>query len=87
MSNGYVQVFCGKGEGKTSAAIGKTLLCATGGKNAIVVKFMKKKDNDSEFLKRLEPEIKMFRFEKKIYVLMSFPMRKSMMRLQILKMG
>ena len=65
MSNGYVQVFCGKGEGKTSAAIGKTLLCATGGKNAIVVKFMKKKDNDSEFLKRLEPEIKMFRFEKK----------------------
>ena len=65
MSNGYVQVFCGKGEGKTSAAIGKTLLCATGGKNAIVVKFMKKK----------------------IYVLMSFPMRKSMMRLQILKMG
>ncbi len=64
MNEGYVQVFCGNGEGKSSAALGKAMLYAMEEKNSIVVKFMKKKDGECSFLNRLEPEIKMFRFEK-----------------------
>ncbi len=65
MGKGYVQVFCGNGEGKSSAAIGKGILSAIDGNQVIVVQFMKEKnDNESKFFQRLEPEIKLFRFEK-----------------------
>lgn len=65
MEEGYVQVFCGNGDGKSSAALGKGLLSAIEGKKVIVVQFMKEKnDNETIFFQRLEPEIKLFRFEK-----------------------
>ncbi|MDD6293006.1 MAG: cob(I)yrinic acid a,c-diamide adenosyltransferase [Eubacteriales bacterium] len=65
IEKGYVQVFCGNGEGKSSAAIGKGILSAIDGNQVIVVQFMKEKnDNESKFFQRLEPEIKLFRFEK-----------------------
>lgn len=65
MNKGYVQVFCGKGDGKSSAAIGKGILNAIEGKQVIVVQFMKdKNENETIFFKRLEPEMKLFRFEK-----------------------
>lgn len=65
MNSGYVQVFCGNGDGKSSAAIGKGILSAIDGKNVILVQFMKQKnDNETKFFQRLEPEIKLFRFEK-----------------------
>ena len=65
MNSGYVQVFCGNGEGKSSAAIGKGILNAIDGKNVILVQFMKEKnENETKFFQRLEPEIKLFRFEK-----------------------
>ena len=67
MEKGYVQVFCGSGEGKSSAALGKGLIFASEGKNVIIVQFMKEKsENEERFFQRLEPEIKMFRFEKKM---------------------
>lgn len=65
MDKGYVQVFCGKGEGKSSAAIGKGLFEAIEGKKVILVQFMKKKnENENSFFQKLEPDIKLFRFEK-----------------------
>lgn len=65
IEKGYVQVFCGNGEGKSSAAIGKGILSAIEGNQVIVVQFMKEKnDNETKFFQRLEPEIKLFRFEK-----------------------
>lgn len=65
MSEGYVQVFCGTGEGKSSAAIGKGLLSAIDGKQVIIIQFMKaKNENENMFFQRLEPEIRLFRFEK-----------------------
>ena len=65
MDKGYVQVFCGTGDGKSSAAIGKGLFAAIHGKNVIVVQFMKERnENETLFFQRLEPEIKLFRFEK-----------------------
>ena len=66
MEKGYVQVFCGTGDGKSAAALGKGMIYASQGKNVIIVQFMKEKsDKDEQFFHRLEPEIKLFRFEKK----------------------
>lgn len=65
MDKGYVQVFCGQGDGKSSAAIGKSMFAAIDGKQVIVVQFMKERnENETIFFQRLEPEIKLFRFEK-----------------------
>lgn len=65
MDKGYIQVFCGDGDGKSSAAFGKGVLEASKGKSVIIIKFMKNKDeNEMEFFSKLEPEIKLFRFER-----------------------
>lgn len=65
MNKGYVQVFCGKGDGKSSAAIGKAILGAIEDKKVILVQFMKgKNERETDFFKKLEPDIKLFRFEK-----------------------
>lgn len=65
MEKGCVQVFCGTGEGKSSAAIGKGLLGALDGKSVIIVQFLKAKNEDeNSFLQRMEPEFKYFRFQK-----------------------
>ncbi|SHI58414.1 cob(I)yrinic acid a,c-diamide adenosyltransferase [Parasporobacterium paucivorans] len=65
MSEGYTQVFCGDGDGKSSAALGKGLISAGNGKKVIVIRFLKSKlNNEILFFSRLEPEIKLFRFEK-----------------------
>ncbi len=65
MTKGYTQVFCGDGDGKSSAAIGKAFIGAASGKKVIIIQFLKKKNNnEEEFFKILEPYIKLFRFEK-----------------------
>jgi len=65
MDKGLVHIYCGKGKGKTTAAVGKAVKAACEGKNVVIVQFLKAKEEDEiGFLKRLEPEIKVFRFEK-----------------------
>lgn len=65
MEKGLVQVFNGNGCGKSSAALGKALQAAAAGKNVVVIQFLKGSGlTDSGYLQRLEPEIKIFRFEK-----------------------
>ena len=65
MADGYVQVFCGSGDGKSSAALGKGIASAINGNSVIIVQFMKdKNENEKKFFEKLEPEIKLFRFEK-----------------------
>lgn len=62
---GQVEVFCGLGRGKTAAALGICVRAASHGKQAIIVRFLKGKDSAQlEYLKRLEPEIQFFTFEK-----------------------
>lgn len=63
MEKGSIQIYYGEGRGKSSAALGNAIRGAGDGKNAYVVQFMKGQLN-SEFLKRLEPEVKVFRFER-----------------------
>ena len=65
MERGIVQVFYGNGKGKTSAAVGQCIRAASLGQSVIIIQFLK--GNDAEefnFLEKLEPDIKLFRFEK-----------------------
>lgn len=65
MKKGTIHIFSGDGHGKSPAALGKAVQMACSGKNVVVMQFLKGKGlNESDFLKRLEPEIKLFRFEK-----------------------
>lgn len=65
MGKGSIQVYYGNGRGKTNAAIGTALRAASEEKSIIIIQFMKgKTDELSEYIQKLEPEIKVFRFEK-----------------------
>lgn len=66
MSRGYKHIFCGTGVGKTSAALGKGVREASEGKSVSIIQFMKEKQSDvcADFFRRLEPDIKIFRFQK-----------------------
>ena len=65
MDKGYVHIFCGEGKGKTTAAVGQAIRAASMGKNVFIIKFLKEKlSEEIRFIERLEPEIKLFRFQK-----------------------
>lgn len=65
MKQGLIYIYSGDGHGKSPAALGKAVLTAAQGKSVVIIQFLKEKGlADSEFLHRLEPEIKVFRFEK-----------------------
>ena len=63
MDQGIIQIYYGEGHGKTSAALGNAIRKASNGQSAYVVQFMKGQ-LDTEYLTRLEPEVKVFRFER-----------------------
>mgnify|MGYP002856671430 CR=1 FL=1 len=65
MEKGKITVFSGDGRGKTAAALGVALDAAAEGKTAVIIQFLKGKGlAESIFCKRMEPDIKIFRFEK-----------------------
>ncbi len=65
METGLIQIFCGDGRGKTTAAIGQAIRAASLGKTVTIIQFLKgRNEEEISFIKRLEPEIKLFRFEK-----------------------
>lgn len=65
MKQGLIHIYSGDGHGKSPAALGKAVLSAAAGEKVVIIQFLKEKGvKDSEFIRRLEPEIKVFRFEK-----------------------
>lgn len=63
---GLIQIYCGPGKGKTSVAIGQAVRAVGHGKRAIVIQFLKgKATTQLDYLSALEPDIRLFRFEKK----------------------
>lgn len=65
MDKGSVHIYCGAGRGKTTAALGQGIRAASQGKSVIIIQFLKEKNMDEiGFVRRLEPEVKLFRFEK-----------------------
>jgi cob(I)alamin adenosyltransferase len=66
MSTGEIEVIYGNGFGKTALALGRGLQLLANQKTVIVIQFLKgsQKPNELDFIKRLEPEMKVFRFER-----------------------
>ena len=66
MNKGAIQVICGEGKGKTAAAMGMGIGALTKNKTVIMIQFLKGCPGRDSFdiMKRLEPEMKIFRFEK-----------------------
>lgn len=66
MNKGTIQVICGAGKGKTTAALGMAVEALTKNRTVIMIQFLKgcSGSDSSDILKRLEPEMKVFRFEK-----------------------
>ncbi len=65
MKKGMIQIYSGEGHGKSPAALGRAIQTACNGEYVVIIQFLKGRGlTESEFVKRLEPEIKIFRFEK-----------------------
>lgn len=65
MRQGRVTAYVGRGHGKSPAALGGALIAAASGLRVMVIQFLKGKGlTESEYQRRLEPEIRLFRFEK-----------------------
>ena len=65
METGNLYIYTGEGRGKSQAALGRAVQTAMGGGNVVLIQFLKGKGTEnSEFLRRLEPELKVFCFEK-----------------------
>lgn len=65
MSNGRIYIYTGDGRGKSPAALGRAVQAAAKGEQVVIIQFLKGKGlGDTEFVRRMEPEIKLFRFEK-----------------------
>lgn len=63
MEKGLVQVYSGEEHGESGVALGKAIQMASMGRDVVIINFLRGNQNE-EFLKRLEPEVKIFRFEK-----------------------
>ncbi len=65
MDRGNIYIYTGDGHGKSPAAWGRAIHAAAEGKKVVIIQFLKGKSMvNSEFLRRLEPEIKLIQFEK-----------------------
>lgn len=60
-----IYIYCGDGHGKSTAALGRAVAMAAQGKSVVIISFLKGKGVlDADYISRLEPEIKIFHFEK-----------------------
>lgn len=74
MSNHTIQVIHGIGRGKTSAALGQSIQAVSMGKRVVFIRFLKGKNLDEyRCIERLEPDMKMFCFEKETESYMELP--------------
>lgn len=65
MEKGSLYIYTGEGKGKSQAALGRAMQVAMAGGRVVLIQFLKGKGpENSEFLRRLEPELKVFCFEK-----------------------
>ena len=87
-TKGRVKIYTGAGYGKTMAALGEALIAAASGKRVVVIQFLKGRGlTDSTFERQLEPEIKIFRFEKSDADFLSLPEDKQREEAQNIRNG
>ena len=63
MEKGTIQVYYGNGQGKSAAALGNAINAAASGQSCIIIQFLKS-EISSEYFEKLEPGIRLFRFER-----------------------
>ena len=77
MAEGKVYIYGGTGHGKSPAALGCGLIAAAKGANVVIIQFLRGKGlTEDSYARRLEPEIKLFRFEKSDVEFGSLPKEK-----------
>lgn len=65
MDRGNIYIYTGDGRGKSPAAWGRAVQAAAEGRSVVIIQFLKGKGvADSGFIRRMEPEIRLFHFEK-----------------------
>ena len=65
MEKGLIQVYCGDGKGKTTAAIGQGIRAVGQGMKVIMIQFLKSPSSgEINVIKKLEPDFKVFNFER-----------------------
>ena len=88
MAEGCIYIYTGDGIGKSPAAIGRAVQAAVEGKRVVIIQFLKGKGlGDSDFLRRMEPEIKLFRFEKSDGNFVELPEEKKQEEIQNIRNG
>ena len=88
MEKGLVYIYAGDGRGKFPAAIGRAVQAAVEGRQVVIIQFLKGKGlGDSDFLRRMEPEIKLFRFEKSDGNFVELPEEKKQEEIQNIRNG
>lgn len=88
MAEGCIYIYTGAGRGKSPAAIGRAVQAAVEGKRVVIIQFLKGKGlGDSDFLRRMEPEIKLFRFEKSDGNFVELPEEKKQEEIQNIRNG
>lgn len=88
MAEGKVYIYGGSGHGKSPAAIGCGLIAAAKGASVVIIQFLRGKGlTEDEYARRLEPEIKLFRFEKSNEVFDSLPKEKQEDEIQNIRNG
>lgn len=88
MAEGCIYIYTGDGRGKSPAAIGRVVQAAVEGKRVVIIQFLKGKGlGDSDFLRRMEPEIKLFRFEKSDGNFVELPEEKKQEEIQNIRNG
>lgn len=66
MNKGNICIYYGEGHGKSTAAMGRALETAAMGGSVFIIQFLKGRTSPlAEYMKKCEPEIKIFQFEKK----------------------
>lgn len=88
MASGKIYVYGGAGHGKTPAALGCGLLAGAKGIRVIVIQFLRGEGLAADdFARRLEPEIKIFRFEKSNDNFLELPREKQEEEIQNIRNG
>lgn len=88
MEKGMIYIYTGDGRGKSPAALGRAVQAAVDGKSVVIIQFLKGKGlGDSDFLRRMEPEIKVFHFEKSDETFEKLPEEKKQEEIKNIKNG
>ena len=88
MAEGKIYIYGGSGHGKSQAAIGCGLIAEAKGAHVVIIQFLRGKGlTEDDYARRLEPEIKLFRFEKSDVDFASLPKQKQEEEVQNIRNG